>query len=355
MIKDLKWEENDDITRVMFFHVNSFRGISSELEDVKEIINILGDISTEGVRIVPVTEYFVKKAGNYKQPREVAEKAIHRLLLIRVIKDYTIDYANKEFRVHLTGFSKEEIIQAYSEYVEGYLHSRRQVEYEKATKFYDLPIQEFIIKIVELLLHFIYDVIEKGRRRALYEILFVFSNSPDDNTIRQKILRYLEVTQFSEKMDEILQAENAGLGECKDFFENITSSNEAAELRRQVSRMLESYPDHPALLMLRSLTEIYCLKYKVEVVKENFIASISSAKSNYSIDLSLVFEFAAWAIEKINKRNNDLAVELIQILIEPNVREELRILVEHISVDYASLPAWKLLNNLNESCKTLIT
>lgn len=34
MIKDLKWEENGDITRVMFFHVNSFRGISSELEDV---------------------------------------------------------------------------------------------------------------------------------------------------------------------------------------------------------------------------------------------------------------------------------------------------------------------------------
>lgn len=208
--------------------------------------------------------------------------------------------------------------------------------------------------MVELLLHFIYDVIEKVRRRALYEILLSFSNSPDDNTIRQRILRYLEVTQFSEKMDEILQAKNAGLIKCKDLIESITFTNEAAELREQVSRMLESYPEHPSLLMLRALTKIYCPEYSVEVVKENFIAAISSAKTNYSINLRLVFEFASWAIEKLGKRKDGIESDLIYYFCKPNIREELRLLVEFLPKEKASIPAWLLLNKLNEKCKKLI-
>lgn len=48
--------------------------------------------------------------------------------------------------------------------------------------------------IINLLLHFIYDVIERGRRRAIYEMLLACTNSTTDDAIRQRILRYLEVT-----------------------------------------------------------------------------------------------------------------------------------------------------------------
>lgn len=354
VIESIIYEENDDITRVLFFHVNSFRGISNELEDVKEILKQLGNFFTEGVKVLPVSQYFKQKANNYKRPREFAEKAIHRLLLIGVIKDYTIDYANDEFTIYLTGFSKEEIIKTYGKYVDSYLYSRGQVEIEKANKFIDLSNEEFVLKMVELLLHFIYDVIEKGRRRALYEVFLAFSNSPDDNTIRQKILRYLEVTQFSENLDEILLSDNGGLNECKDLFESITSPNEAAELRGQVSRMLESYPDHPALLILRALSEIYCTEYNDDVVKQNFIASVDSAKYNFGMDLKIIFHFASWAIEKIYKRNFHIAVDLINILIESNDRMISRNLVEFLPEELAVIPAYHLINILVNKCEQLL-
>jgi len=198
-------------------------------------------------------------------------------------------------------------------------------------------------------------VIERGRRRAFYEMLNACSGFPSDQDIRQRILRYLEATEYSEALEELVNDEKAGIIKCRDVFGNVRSTNEAAELRGQTSRYLESYPDHPSLLMLRSLSEVYSNDKNTEVAKQNFIASFSSALTNFRINQNIVFDFASWGISIIASQDKKLAKEL---LVELNKnypdRTLARTLIQELPIDLTEVPAWFLLSKLDQSCRELI-
>src|SRR3990170_4772591 len=273
-VKNLSWDDNDDVTRALFFQTNAFPGIAVEKSRVAQVIRSLPDLSTRAARSIKFSDL----------ARPEAEKALHRLVVLGIISDYTINYNTDEFTVKLAGATTDSIIETYGRYVAGYLGARRQAEIDKASKLTNLPLTGFAFEMVDLLLHFIYDVIERGRRRALSEMLLASTAKPSDSAIRQRILRYLEATEYSEALEAILSQSDAGLTKTKEIVEAIRSPNEAAELRGQVARYLESYPDHPGLLMLRSLAEAFSRDKNATIVQQNFSASISSASENYSVD-----------------------------------------------------------------------
>ncbi len=354
IVKNIPWEENDDITRVLYFHTNTFRGTAQEKQYVEEVLRCIGDVSKKGVKTLSIPDKIKQNVDDPRKAREITEKALLRLLLIGVVSDYTIDYSREEFTIKLSGANKDEIIETYGKYVASYLYSRRQVEIEKASRLISLSYPEFIIEMVSLLLHFIYDVIERGRRRALYEMLLVCTDSPTDKAIRQRILRYLEATEYSEALEQIINDERAGIMKCRDVFGAVRSPNEAAELRGQVSRYLASYPDHPALLMFRSLSEIFSRDKNAEVAKQNFIASISSALTKYRLSDDTVFDFAAWAVSNIARQDRKLAKELILELTKSSNRFLARTLIEKLPVELNEIPAWFLLARLKEDCNDLV-
>lgn len=345
VIQGLAREENDDITRALYFQTIAFPGIAAEKSRVVQVIQAFPDISKRETRTVRFSSL----------ERNKAEKGLHRLLILGVIADYTINYNSDEFTIKIAGATKESIIDAYGKYVAGYLKGRQQVELEKSNKFLSLPLSEFILAIVEILLHFIYEVIERGRRRALYEMLLAATASPSDSSIRQRILRYLEATEYSDALEQVIAERNAGLEKTKDTFETIRSPNESAELRGQVARYLESYPDHPGLLMLRALSEIYSRDKNPEIAKQNFLASISSAEENYGIKGQPLFDFIVWALSKIPERNPGLAEETqASILTEYPDRMLARDLVRQCPVGLAIFPTWFLIDRLTERSKKLV-
>jgi len=354
IVRNIPWEENDDITRALYFHINTFRGIDKEKQDVEEVLRHIEDVSKKGVKTLPIPHRIKQNSDEHRQTREITEKALHRLLLIGVISDYTIDYSREEFTVKLSGANKEEILETYGKYIASYDRERKQTEIEKASRLLSLPLSEFIIEMISLLLNFIYGVIERGRRRALSEMLLACTDSPTDKAIRQRILRHLEATEYSKALEEIINDEKAGIKKCRDIFGSIRSLNEAAELRGQVSRYLESYPDHPALLMLRCLSEIFSRDKNSEAARQNFIASISSALTNYGLSDDIVFDFAAWAISNIAERDKKLSRKLISELTKSFNRFLARTLIEKLPVELIEIPAWFLLAKLHQDCHSLI-
>jgi len=355
IIRNIPWEENDDITRILYFHTKAFRGIAQEKQDVEEILKQLGDVTKKSEKALSIPDKIRQKEDKYTKGRLIAEKALYRLLLIGVVSDYTIDYSREEFTVKLSGASKEEILETYGKYVASYIYSKTQEEIKKASLLVSLSHHEFILEMISLLLHFIYDVIEKGRRRALHEMLLACTESTTDKYIRERILQYLATTEYSEALEQLINDEKAGIVKCKDVFDIVRSLNEAAELRGQVIRYLESYPDHPALLMLRSLSEVFSRDRNVEVAKQNFIASISSALTNYGISDDIVFDFAAWAVSVIARRNVELAKLLIITLlnIHPN-RELAREMINNLPISLGYISAWFLLARIEKNCFDLV-
>ena len=290
------WEDQDDITRAMFFLTNSFPGISKEILQVQQVLSQIEDIDTRQTKNIVFTGI----------QRNDAEKAIHRLLLLGIIEDYTIDYNSEEFKLKISGVGKEDILNAYGNYVANYQVGRKLSEIEKLSEFKNEGGMAFVEKAIQALLHFIYDVIEKGRRQALSEMLMA-SNLTDNKHIRQRILRYLEATEYSENLEKILNSGDAGLGIGYAIFHEIRSRKDAEELRGQVSRYLESYPDQPCLRMLRALSETYSKDTQVESVVENFVAAVESAKNLYSVKREELIQFISWGITRIFKKNKQVA------------------------------------------------
>jgi ATP-dependent DNA helicase RecQ len=354
ILKILKWQEKDDITRNLYFHIKAFRGIAEEKQDVEEILKQLGGVTKKSEKVLSIPDKIRQKEDKYTKARGIAEKVLHRLLLIGVISDYTINYSRKEFTVKLSGASKEEILETYGKYVASYLDSRKQTEIEKASQLLLLSHLEFIMEMINLLLHFIYDVIERRRREALYQILLICEGSPSDVAFRRRVLTILEETEYSKILGEIVNDKEVDVMKVKDLFGKITSTNQAAELRGEVSRYLGDYPDHPSLCMLRALSEIFSDDKNLDVVKQYFMATISFAFTKYGLSDDIVFDFATWAVSNIARRDRRLAKELIFELTKSSNRFLARTLIEKLPVELTEIPAWFLLSRLEEDCNALV-
>ena len=356
ILSNTPWEEGDDITRDLYFHTKAFRGIAREEQDIDDILGNLGDLSRKRELALPVPEKITARTADRGQARQTAEKALHRLLLIGIVSDYVIDYNSDEFTVKLSGIDKEAIVRTYGEYVTSYSYDRGQKEFKEASKLAHLPMMEFVRAILDLLLRFIYDAIERGRRRALSEMVQACTASRTDKGIRERILRYLEATEYSEDLEEVISSKNAGMEKCKGLVNSVRSPNEAAELRGQVSRYLESYPDHPGLLMLRALSEVLSRDKDIEIVRENIAASLSSALSTYGLNESSVLEFAAWAASIVNRQNREWARALVLHLLQSHPSRYLaRKLIEQLPLALTGAAAWFLLTKIQENCESLVT
>lgn len=319
MNEERNWETDDDITRAMYFHLKAFRGVDKELEDVNEIVNNIKDFSKKRKQILVFT----------KDNKNSIEKGIHRLLVLGVVSDYTINYSSKEFSITISGKSKDSIIDSFLKYVRGYNKGRVAIERNKITRYKAEPTNQFIKECCKILIEFIYDTIEKGRRRALREMLSlsesaIKSNDPD-KTIREGVLRYLETT-FSQEIEDVLNeiesfanikklVDGYVESETGEIIGGIQSPRDAAEIRGQVSRYLESYPDHPGLLLLRALSEIYCVNSDLDLVYQNLFAAISFSKDKYDINKEILYKTIGWTLVKMYNRSDTIYKEIIKKLL----------------------------------------
>lgn len=241
------WDAQDDITRNLFFHTNAFRGIEEEMSDVKEVLRQIGDnldtenkVSLDGAKI----------------GLNPLEKAVHRLVTISVVEDYTVDYTNKRIDALMGGSSMEQIKGALLDYVGNYQQSRARRLSERLQAEGE-EFADYVLHITKQLLDFVYETVELGRRRALLEMVQTCSTDATDETIRARILAYLEKSEFDDAL-EVVVDDTDDWEQIYSLLDEVVSPRRAVELRGQVARYLESYPDHPSLLFLRGLVEAMC-------------------------------------------------------------------------------------------------
>ena len=107
--------------------------------------------------------------------------------------------------------------------------------------------------------------------------------------------------------------------------------------------------------MLRSLTEVFSKDGDVTIIKQNYTASISSARDRYSVDSAGLYDFIAWAIAKVADRHLLLAQHLlVDSLGQYPDRQFARLLIKSLPSTLVLVPAWFLLDTLTKRSKSLI-
>lgn len=315
-------DQKDDVSRMMWFHVNSFKGIEFEVEQVNQLLEKLfyeDQLSHSTTIITCGSDKDTNSLGN-------VQKALQRLLVLGVVSDYTVDYSSGEIYVLPGSDDPEDIQYKYSVYVKGYNEGRISTELRKLARAGENPRKEYVLNAAEVLTEFVYDTIEKGRRRGLREMLnattAALKSRTPDTTLRTRIVRYFEST-YSEELTEIVESGSLGFDKIPGIIDGasveiggeviggIRSSNEAAGLRGGVSRFLESTPDHPGLLALRALAELYCKDYDIHAIKDDFEAACSFAVNRYSCNRQNLLELTTYFMRKVIERNPELFSALI--------------------------------------------
>ena len=320
----LKFPEQDDISRMLYFHVNTFSGIEEELDKVKALVDFIYKDGEDPKKAL------IRITLKSEEKRNDLEKGIHRLVLLGIIRDYSIDYSSNEFDLLFAFASKEDILNNYLNYVKGYNEGRVKQERLKFDNFKEIDIQTYVLKAAETLIRFIYDTVERGRRRALNEMVQMskaaLKSKDSDSTIRNRIIRYFEST-FSMEIDEMLENQNKMLDLCIEIFEGrelengeklggIRSTKDAEELRGQVSKYLESYPDHPGLLFLRSLSELYSREQELDLIINDYLAGIKFSYEKYSKTEKEVLKFIQYYLVKTFDRSNKIYEHVYKRTIE---------------------------------------
>jgi len=311
VVNDVSWSEQDDITRMMYFHVSSFRGAEEELREVRRLVNELGELGKERTVAIGYSD-------DHERGRR--EKAVHRLVVVGAIEDYLMNYAQRQINIRLSGNDKEANLRAFRDYIANYdpnIKIADTVEQDMQQHLKE-PLESFILRLVDRLISgFVYNTIEKSRRRSLNEMLAACSGNPTNQSVRERILAMLNWGVYSDLLEEARHQPHALSSTINDLAEQVVSPNNAAELRGQAASLLRAYPENPALLLIRSLAEALCRDRDEQVVLENLRAFVSYALSPTVWDLPLeeVIGVASTFVNQIGAKYPDLASKSVRAVL----------------------------------------
>lgn len=254
--------KGDDVSRVLYFHTNTFSGVDEELNVARSVFDKCGRDNFYDKRWhVPFSN---SRSGFSKNK---LERAIYRLTLLGAFKGYTVEYTYRdegEFLIEPVMAGGKElrkiVAQNYLEYIKSYQsdsaflqQSKRSLENAVSDIGND---REYILHVLKhLLANFTYKVIEEGRRRAIMTMLDVSRKAAQfehldeaEAFLREQIVGYLSTknTDDEQGLASILY-DATDVEKLLRVIEQAVFSREEGVTLQQALRFLEDYPQHYGL------------------------------------------------------------------------------------------------------------
>ena len=329
--------EQDDVLQALYFHNRSFKGVAEEQRRLTETVRTLGDVGRE--RSVTLSWDDKTESG--------VEKSLYRLSVIGAVSDYTKDYSARTFTVRLAKVDHQHIIENLSEYISNYQVSLANNVRNDLSKQIHQSIQDFAIGAGAKLIEFVYDHVEKSRRRALFEMLqaaqAAAGNPTEGNQVlRERVLRHLEWSEFDDALQMVVDSSQGGLDTIAGVFDQVDTPTAAGTLRGAVGRLLESYPDQPGLLIIRGVAEALARDSKQDTLRQDIQAALTYATSTYRIDREVIADALGESVKAASSKGQTGEAIVAAIAEHESFdREFARLLMERVP-QYLAYPlvAW---------------
>ncbi len=317
--EDLRAEgEDDDTTRQLYFHYNSYRGIDPAdgtdptkglggfekaldrvwvIGELPQVETLWGELSKKGARpgrTLVVSRFPVgaeRFADDYKdRMQSLRDKALYRLSLIGVIDDITIDYSKDLVTIRLANYSTESIDSALL--VEANrIRPGQQERHERALAGAPHGVDDRIRHHVGYMVRLVYEVIEPARLNALRGMWRLTSGNPDDGQIRRTIAAYLSDGPITMVLQDLA---TRGTVDLDDLFESLDlyPPSDPDEWHGAGDTWLNDHPDNPVVLIVRAVGEAHQPRGEPDEFAR-FVRELINSPRDYKVhhDLGRVFRW----------------------------------------------------------------
>ena len=304
--EDKRTMSRDDVTRALWFHLEGFYGAREEIDDVKQRIDQLGDLSSRETVELP--------SGN-NQERKRKEKALYRLLRIGVISDYQVDFGAAKFIITTEPFDYEKSKTLLLDYVYAAQPAKSRLIASQLDTIVPTTPRHAAFELARVLVEFVYDVIERSRRRMVQESVLLARSARSDEDIRTRLLDYLQEGLGAERISQLLDEPHISLLDWHNLVHKCQTPIDAGELRGLCIRALETYPDHPGLLLARAASEAMSSDYDLAVSSQGISAAIRGSVVDYRITRREVESSIEAMFDLSRTRSRELGIALIVALL----------------------------------------
>ena len=273
-----------DFIRTFFFHDKTFVGPSI---DIKAAVNAIAQIRES----VDKNRSAVIKFGGDDENLS-NEYAIVRLILLGVVDDYTKDYRLHTLKPSLredwlaARDNPQELASHYAnhfrQYAKRYQISPR-IEGEEEIRV-GVTTAEVERAAITAIVNYVYSQIERKRRQASRQMLeLARTGVKDADALRRDLLLYLQVSEkFTATLEKL--ARQAVASGWESLIEGIDQRDDLRELHGACQRVLESYPNHPALLFLSAISRVDPTSDGIDRSLEEFGAALQYGENSAGVD-----------------------------------------------------------------------
>ena len=287
-LAEVKRREADDVTRQLFFHLSSFRGVDREVGDIEALVGQIPGLGEKQVVEVPMD------AGGDRQDQE---RAIFRLAVLGVVDDYLVEWGSRRFDVHMASCEAGDVVNALLTYVGRSTPGRREtLRASLPDDLEELTLEGTILLCTRLLIEYVYDTIERSRRRSLREMWLAAreSRTNPEEEFRQRILDYLSQGDVAPVLERLAEQDHVELADWFEPLEQVAPGPDAAELRGNAARLLTSFPDHPGMLLARAWAEVRDPRGDLREFRSNLVTALESGRDRYGLEPADFDPLAEW-------------------------------------------------------------
>ena len=285
----------DDVTRALWFHVQSFTGVEDDIGAVRGLLDGLEGVGTANkCTFIVGRGHGARKGGD--SPRKRTERALHRLIVLGVCDDYTVDFKNNTFNVSLTAIDINALRRNLVDYVRGYSRARAEAIDQQAQSVIAGEISDAVLAATEILVTFVYETVELSRRTAIRQVWdWCERGGTDDHKLRTLLIEYLQETEFSRELRKTMSEAEFDLERWRSLHEDVRSKADLKTLGGALRRTLEDRPDHPLLLCSIGIVQLRSGE-SIDRAGESFRAAARWARERYAGALR-VRQLASWCID----------------------------------------------------------
>ncbi len=240
---------DSDLGRQLFFLARSFPSEEQEVQDAVAVWNELVRLGAEPEISLTVPW------GRGEDLRSSRERAIYRLVLVGAIVDYTVDFGAGTFSVELSRLDAASLDSEVLGYL-GRVEVGRSAAHLAEVARAPAPVHDRVAFHLRLVIAATYRTVVPARIYALREMYRLSISGYGNDSIRSTINSYLSDGPLATLLAEALERSVPDIGRLIVQLDAMPPAD-PFEWAGAAQRQIESFGQHPALLVVRTLGEAW--------------------------------------------------------------------------------------------------